>query len=406
MDLSKYNDQDYEQLKRGNIQGMSDAGYQEYKTQSQQYSGAKQQASNPQTTPDSADKAAHPNQPTIPQGQPSDLKSYLDKLTQPSDPRLRHPDYMPVVAGNIPMAPELVSSAARRIGLNTLLGGAQGALQDPQEGQSRLGNAATGAVVGGGISAGLEGVAGAAGSGADKLMQWATDMRKNNPGVGTSLIDQGIWGTKAGMASQVDSKLAQEEDNLQQTVSSLKGTVNSKEIADAVGNKAKQFTLPSTGQGSPFSQGELDKVRGMSDNLSKIGDLSAPDLLALKRQGDYQGYTASGNPATSTEASMGRAGANAAREALKNMSPEAADSLMKERALILAQKGLDKPDTIHQGVGSSLFFGKVPGSSLAGSMAAQGLQGLVANPASTAASPSALQGLFGTVRQNAQTDQK
>lgn len=76
MDLSKFDDKDYEQLKRGNIQGLSDAGYQLYKQQHQQYQQASQQASNPQTTADPASKAAQGGKPGA---QPED-QTYWGKL--------------------------------------------------------------------------------------------------------------------------------------------------------------------------------------------------------------------------------------------------------------------------------------------------------------------------------------
>lgn len=256
-----------------------------------------------------------------------------------------------------------------RIGVAGAMGGATAVgVQDPNLSAS---DKLSSFLKGGAIGAGLQGVGEAAGKIGDYLMQRSVGLRRYTPGIGTSLADQGVIGTKGMMANQVDNKLAAEEDSLQGLVKDLSGTVNSKEIADAVSQKAQRFTLPSTGEASPFSQQELQKVRDMSGKLSQMGDLSASDLLALKRQGDYQGFTAGGNPATSTEAELGRTGANAARTALKNMSPDVADSLFKEQALVKANSALSRPDTIHQGNVSSMIFGKLPGQSIAESVGGQ-----------------------------------
>lgn len=288
-------------------------------------------------------------------------------------------------------------SALGRIGQGAGIGGAFGARgsldQNESPGDVAKG-AGLGAFLGGGVSAAGEGLSAGANKLADYFQQKAVGMRKSFPGVGNNLVDQGVWGTKNHMADQVEEKLAEQEAQLQDTVKGLSGTVNSKEIADAVSQKAQRFTLPDKGTASPFSQAELNKVRSTAAELSKMGDLSASDLLALKRQGDYQGYTAGGNPATSTESELGRTGAEAARAALKKMSPDIADSLFSESALIKANGPLNKPETIHQGVGSSAFFGKLPGQSLGFSTAAHGLQRGVAPATGAASNPLVLQGLF------------
>lgn len=430
MDLSKVPTEDLKAISEGKWDKVSTPGLQAYQGALQQESQAQTQSLNPQTAPDSAQKAAHPSQTAVPQGQPSDLQNYLQKgisaisgvrgglLKGASwgnlDPSAMSPGFKagisenPALSGIFQMAGEMASgalvgsvagvvggaSALGRIGANTVSGGLLGGLAAPRGGQTRLGNSAKGAAMGGMASAALEGVSSLGGELGDYLMQKAVGLRKNTPGVGSTLADLGVVGTKNMMANQVESKLADEETALQKTVESLSGTVNSKEIADAVSQKAQRFTLPSSGQASPFSQSELNKVRDTAEKLSGMGDLSASDLLALKRQGDYQGFTAGGNPATSTEAELGRTGANAARQALKKMSPDVADSLLNEQALIKAKGALNKPESIHQGMGSSLFFGKAPGQALISSLLGQAAD-KGGNVAETAADPAVLQSLFG-----------
>jgi hypothetical protein len=412
MDYSKISTADLQELQKatqsGDYSKVSTPGLQEYHNQMQHESQAQVQAQNPQKIPDSADAAAQGNKPNA---QPISLmnnKNFPSSYGGSGQMTAR-------AAQDNPSANE----GFAKVGTGLALGGAGGAMAEGagMAGRAAINAGASGlqkyfgnmmdgskdptqgvlgsAALGGAASAGLDSVSGGASKISDWLMQKAVGMKKYMPGVGNNLVDQGVWGTKSGMAEQVPDLLAKEEGKLQDTVQGLTGTVNSKEIADAISNKAQQFTLPSTGQASPFSELELQKVRDLADKTSKMGDLSASDLLALKRQGDYQAFTASGNPASSTDADLARTGANAARTALKEMSPDAANALLNERSLIMAKKGLDKPDSLGSGTLSSLFFGKAPGTSIGGSVAAQALQKGVSTPAGALADPKVLQGLFG-----------
>lgn len=435
MDFSQISTEDLKAISKKDWANVSTPGLQAYQAQLQHESQAQQQSLNPQKIPDAADKAFQGNKDSAQpvSNQPdSPLKQYLQKglsafsalqggLVKGATLGNLDPSKLPLdinrsamqenpgltkgaeLAGGVATGSMLGSlsgpaaSAMGRIAQNAGTGAALGGLAKPAEGGDRISNAVTGGLVGGGTSAVLEGASSLAGKLGDYLMQKSVGMKKYYPGTGTQLADLGVVGTKNMMANQVEDKLAQEEGKLQDVVKNLSGTVNSKEIADAVSQKANQFTLPSSGQPSPFSEAELNKVRGLSDQLSQMGDLSASDLLALKRQGDYQGFTASGNPSTSTEAELGRVGANAARTALKKMSPDAADHLLNEQALIRANKTLSKPEAIHSGVGSSLFFGKIPGQSLFGSLGGQAaVKGSQA--VDKLADPAVLQALIGATQ--------
>jgi hypothetical protein len=341
-----------------------------------------QQAANPQTLPDAADKAAHPNDQVVnPEHSSADTAIKMAKM----NPEGFSARAMKAVA-NQTETPQGVNQLG-----TALIPGSAAALSKGAGFLGRMGTAGlaggTAAVgvgdvnaspenklstflKGGALGAGIQGIGEGASKIGDWAMQQAVGLRKYTPGVGTSLADQGVVGTKGMMANQVEAKLNAEEEKLQDVVKNLSGVVSPKEIADAVAQKAQRFTLPSTGQGSPFSTNELQKVRGLTDELSKMGDLNGSDLLALKRQGDWQGYTNSGNPATSLDSELGRTGANAAREALKKMSPEVGESLAKERALVTAKTPLNKPDSIPQSIGSALFW-HIPGTSLGSSLTGQ-----------------------------------
>lgn len=274
-----------------------------------------------------------------------------------------------------------------RTAINGLAGGAQGALQAPGEGETRSGNALRGASLGTLLGGAGEALSGIGSKVADKAMQYAVGMRKFIPGAGNRLVNQGLMGTKDALEGQVGRKLPEVESQVQDLVQSMPNKTPASELADSVSKVGNKFKL-SDGTIPDNVQPYADKVRSAAEGINKLGDRSAVDLLKLKRQGDYLGYTASGNPATSLEAELGQAQGDKARELLSSMSSgQTADKLADEQALILAKKALQKPESIHQGIGSNLIFHRIPGGSLLGSAGAQasqkglgGIGNLLSNP--------------------------
>lgn len=315
----------------------------------------------------------------------------------------------PVVEGTAPVAAPvgslgavgrlatyLAGSAPRRIGVNTAIGAVRGAMKEPAEGETRLGNAGSEAALSGGLAAGGEAIGSGSSKVADWLMQKASGMKKYIPGVGTRLVDQGLAGTKSMMANQVDEALPEAEKKVQGIVKGIPENIEPHSLKDAIMRQGDRFKL-STGEVPSNVKPYMDKVRHTAESFSDLtgGKMSAEDLLRIKRQGDWLGYSASGNPATSLEADMGRAQADEARNLLSGLSGGASkEALADEQALLLAKKGLNKPESIHSGIGSQAIFGKVPGESLFGSVGAQALQKGVSPAAKTAANPLALQGLL------------
>jgi len=253
--------------------------------------------------------------------------------------------------------------------------------------------------LGGGSSLTADGLSAGAGKLADWLQQAASGMTKYRPGIGTNLINQGVWGTKNGMANQVSEMLPAKEQEVQQAVAGIKGNADAQGIGDAISRVGNKFNLPSTGGVAPGMEPYAQKVSdaaGAYQSMGEGGELTPQDLLTAKRQGDWLGYTNSGTPATSLEAEIGQAQADKARSMLSDMSEgETARKLADEQALILAKKALTKPDAIPNGLGAKAIFMKAPGQSLFGSMAAQGLQKGVAAPAGAVSDPALMQTLFG-----------
>lgn len=311
--------------------------------------------------------------------------------------------------GGIPAAP---ATAVGRIGATGGLSALMGYLR-PGSQQDKLENAAIGGLTGAALGAAGEGVAGLSTKAADRLQQMSVGMRKYFPGVGNELVNQGVYGTKNQMANKVATNIADQESQLQSLVKDLKGDVPSTVIADAVADKGNRFTSPS-GETAQNMASYLNKVKDASNSIRQMGKnsdqsgyfvdkrLDAPNLLSLKRQGDYLGYTNSGNPATSLEAELGRAQADASREALSKISEgqetTVPDILKQERASVLAGQALDKPETLGQPSLMGALSSKIPGSSLGASVAAKGLQQGVAPGARGLFGPRTVtQGLDATV---------
>ncbi len=257
-------------------------------------------------------------------------------------------------------------NALKRMGISALQGGTTAASMDLN---NTPGEKATKFAGGGLLSGGIQGLgeaANAVGKGvSDFAMKNAVGIRKAPKGTGTSLTDQGLWGTKGGMLQQVQDKLPAEEAKLQALVKGLNNPTDASVLADEVSGLTKKFQTPDSGKTLPLVQGDLDKVRSSAEGIRAMGPQSPSDLLALKRQGDWAGYTASGTPASAGEAEIGRTVADKARSLLSDMSSgETAATLGKEQALIAAKKALQKDPTTHQGIGAGLFFGKMPGQDI------------------------------------------
>ena len=270
-----------------------------------------------------------------------------------------------------------------RIAQGALTGAATAEAMGPEAGHLHLpdpARSATGAAVGGITSGLLEGAGAALRKGADYGMQIATNQPKYTPGAGNRLADMGVWGTEGGMQKAISQRLPQEEEAIQQLASQIPDKTPGSDLVQGLKKREQFFKLPSSGEPSPLSASELAKIEKAAEGVRGIGEipavppsveiktsplvdqygrnfttevhhagapgkpsqLEARDLLALKRHGDYQGYTASGNPATSTEADIGRSVADAARGRLNELNPQIGERLANEQALIKAKSGLDK----------------------------------------------------------------
>lgn len=211
----------------------------------------------------------------------------------------------------------------------------------------------------------------------DKLMQVAVGMKKYQPGVGSSLINQGLMGTKNQLAGQVGSKLAQEEATLANAVKSIPGQVESSAVGKEVQNLAKPYQT-SSGTVPSSVEPEFNKINQAASEISSRGPVSPQEALELKRIAGRVGYK-EGEPLAKTiskiaqsEAKGYKQGLSKAYEQVNPAGPNIVEeSLGKESALLQAKRGLSKPESLAYKDPIRLLLGRTVGSPLAMSTTAQ-----------------------------------
>lgn len=199
MDLSKLSDAELEALSAGKMDALSDATLAQISGEPQKqdpslFSRIKSFASDPRSAMDIA-------------------RANIAKAGQASPEQIAKERSSPI-AGTPPLAmpmaaaPALLQKAAGlmsntasgRVVGGGVQGAMQGAIDNPGD---RASGALKGGLIGGALGAGSEGIAKLLKGGGDVAMQAAVGRKKYTPGVGTTLADEGIAGTKSMMRGQV-----------------------------------------------------------------------------------------------------------------------------------------------------------------------------------------------------------
>jgi hypothetical protein len=157
-------------------------------------------------------------------------------------------------------------------------GDEKGVVHNPLEGDfqgdARAANAATGFLTGaGGTVAGK-----ALGKVGDVAMQRAVGRKKYTPGVGTTLADEGIIGTKGMMQKQVASKMSSRGDEISDLVDSIPGQIDSDPIAASVRGEAAKF-MPRSGAPAAADAQKIGKLGEMADDIQTRGKISPAEAL-------------------------------------------------------------------------------------------------------------------------------
>lgn len=303
------------------------------------------------------------------------------------------------------------ASVLGRIGAGAVQGAATGALEDPNPEQSgaqlgdRMTNAAKGAGLGLGLSAAGEGIGALLRKGGDAAMQIAVGRKKYTPGVGTTLADEGVWGTKGMMSGQVANKLDQRGQEISDLAKQVPaGSIDSPNIAGAIRGKASS---PLTVPGGNPSTSDLDKlstINQFADDIASRGAESGEQALARRIAAGQRSYRGKEDPLQSLIGGLSKQEQQQYSSALKTAHQAAtgsdamsvADSAYG--ALKRAQKGLDEDPSLPRSLFQALSIPAthIPGGSIGASTVGQAATKL----GQTTANPQMRQGLLDALLQS------
>ncbi len=189
----------------------------------------------------------------------------------------------------------------------------------------------------------------------DKLMQKAVGLKKFIPGVGETLMDEGVVGTKAGMAKQVESKLGARDADLDAAVAKIKGPISSEPVANEVTGLKSRYTT-SDGYTPEVAAPEATAVANSAKDIGAREAASPQKALELKRIAAKVGYK-EGEPLARLKSELAQAESRGYGQQLERGYAESnpgvpnavAESNSKLSALMKAKRGLDTPESLTAG---------------------------------------------------------
>lgn len=185
------------------------------------------------------------------------------------------------------------------------------------------------------------------------LMEKAVGLRRSIPGAGDELINQGIRGSKDKMLGQIAQKLPEAEAGVQKAVSGLTQPIDSVQaanrIAESLGSR-----MTSSGKAVSGAESQIEDILARAKDVAARGDVSPKEALELARGAQKNAFQVSrGEMKPGLMPELGRAEGGAYKDALKEMSPEVAQGLKAEQAMIEARKGLERPS--NEGITSTML---------------------------------------------------
>lgn len=289
------------------------------------------------------------------------------------------------VTGAPPLATPMAAAPKALQGLAGFFGGSakgrasagaiQGAAGDSED-------RVRGAVVGAGMSLGLDGLSKMLTKPGDAAMQIAVGRKKYTPGVGTTLADEGIVGTERMMERQVGRKLQERGSELGELASEIPGTpFNSQEIARSVAKDAARPMIVPGGQPSAADMTKLSTIREFAEDVASRGAESGPQALSRRVAAGGRSYRGKEDPLQSLVGQLSKLEQQKYSQALKDAhaatsgGSQFADTDKAYAALKRAQAGLSEETSLPKSLGQIIFSGvhKLPGGSAVMSTAGQGL---------------------------------
>lgn len=265
--------------------------------------------------------------------------------------------------------------------------------------QDRATNAALSALIGKGSQVAAKGLE----RGGDFLMRSAVNMSRPKAGMGTALMDQGVYGTAPKMQEQMfrlKEKAGQELGKV------LEGkTVNVSDLAKKTSDKIKGLGVGKLGIIPESRQDELKALTKIYKDLSTssatpvgyvaddfatlakpkeqytsiLKDMPAKDLQALKVEFGKEAHTTVGNPSKTEEGKLYKSAMAEARDLLSKAAGPGYDAAnAKYTALTRALQGVDSNSKMDNFI-KALTYGGLAG----GGMAFGGPEGLALGLAGT-----------------------
>jgi hypothetical protein len=178
------------------------------------------------------------------------------------------------------------ASAPRR----AVAGAAQGAATDRE-------NPLRGGAIGGLSSLLGDGLAKLLKAPGDVAMQAAVGRRRYTPGVGTTLADEGIIGTREGMTKQVGRKLGERAEDMHALAAEIPGVpIDSPQMGrDIAQSAAKPLAVPG---GAPSSADipKIQKIREFGEDIVSRGMETGPQGLARRIAAGQRSYRGKEDP--------------------------------------------------------------------------------------------------------------
>lgn len=193
-----------------------------------------------------------------------------------------------------------------------------------------------------------------AGKGADRLMQSAAGLKKYIPGVGTELLDRGIWGTKNGMAADVGHAIHDEGAQVDQMIHKLKGSADSEAVANKVANFG-DTNVSTNGYSTDEGFSRQNDGYERASNIYNRGEIPYEDANSIAKTAyNTEGYSAANNPKQNYNASLARQEASGYRDQIKDAGDAQGLPIRQKfdsiAALLKANKPLQAPQSLPNGL--------------------------------------------------------
>lgn len=278
-------------------------------------------------------------------------------------------------------------------------------------------NRAIGALIGAGSATAGYGASKALEKVGDYSMQAAVNRKKYTPGTGTTLADEGLWGTERMLKKQVGERQTDAFEDMLKAAQTSK-PIDARQIGQEIGTKAAApYRTDAMGNGmlsSTRDRPTLDAIKEFSDDVASRGQETAVQALGRRRAAGHAAYSQkTGNALQSRPAELSKMEQQMYSEALKNADPTrqvvgdvvvnpgrmaAADA--RYAALKKAERGLSEEMTMPRSLMGLMSLGanKLPFGSFTASTAGQ--LATKASRATNASTPVGLETWLEALRQS------